>query len=322
MAVYTEVADEELQAFIASYAIGALTSCKGIAEGVENSNYLIQTEAGRYILTLYEKRAAPQDLPYFLALMEHLAARGISCPLPVHDREGRTLRELAGKPTALITFLDGVSVRRASIEQCASLGQALARLHVAGESFPRQRANSLSLADWTPLFNVIGARADSIIPGLVGEIGRELAELAQAWPADLLSGVIHADLFPDNVFFLGQQLSGLIDFYFACHDMLAYDIAICLNAWCFEADASFNVTKARALLQAYEGVRPLSGAELDALPTLARGAALRFLLTRSYDWLNTDGKALVKRKDPNEYLRKLRFHRRVKSYRDYGLGEP
>ncbi|MGZ5918019.1 MAG: homoserine kinase, partial [Methyloceanibacter sp.] len=268
MAVYTEVADEELQAFIASYAIGALTSCKGIAEGVENSNYLIQTEAGRYILTLYEKRVAPQDLPYFLALMEHLAARGISCPLPVHDREGRTLGELAGKPAALITFLDGVSVRRASIEQCASLGQALARLHVAGESFPQQRANSLSLAGWTPLFNVIGARADSIIPGLAGEIGRELAELTQAWPADLLSGVIHADLFPDNVFFLGPRLSGLIDFYFACNDMLAYDIAICLNAWCFEADASFNVTKARALLQTYDGVRPLSGAELDALPTL------------------------------------------------------
>jgi homoserine kinase type II len=321
MAVYTEVADDELEAFIASYAIGALTSCKGIAEGVENSNYLIHTEAGRYILTLYEKRVAPQDLPFFLALMEHLAARGINCPLPVHDREGRTLRQLAGRPAALITFLDGVSVRRASIEQCASLGQALARLHVAGESFSLRRANSLSLAGWAPLFNAIGDRADTIIPGLAGEIGRELDDLQANWPADLPQGVIHADLFPDNVFFLGPRVSGLIDFYFACNDMLAYDIAICLNAWCFEADASFNVTKARALLQAYEGVRPLSGAELDALPRLARGAALRFLLTRSYDWLNTDGEALVKRKDPNEYLRKLRFHRRVKSYRDYGLGE-
>ncbi len=321
MAVYTEVADEELEAFIASYAIGALTSCKGIAEGVENSNYLIHTEAGRYILTLYEKRVAPQDLPYFLALMEHLAARRINCPLPVRDREGRTLRQLAGKPAALITFLDGVSVRRASIEQCASLGEALARFHVAGESFPLRRANSLSLADWAPLFNAIGARADTIIPGLAKEIGRELDDLQANWPAGLPEGVIHADLFPDNVFFLGAQVSGLIDFYFACNDMLVYDIAICLNAWCFEADASFNVTKARALLQAYESVRPLSGAELDALPRLARGAALKFLLTRSYDWLNTNGEALVKRKDPNEYLRKLRFHRRVKSYRDYGLGE-
>jgi homoserine kinase type II len=321
MAVYTEVADEELEAFIASYAIGALTSCKGIAEGVENSNYLIHTEAGRYILTLYEKRVAPQDLPYFLALMEHLAARGINCPLPVRDREGRTLRQLAGKPAALVTFLDGVSVRRASIEQCASLGEALARFHVSGESFPLRRANSLSLAGWASLFAAIGDRADTIIPGLAKEIGRELDDLHAGWPAGLPEGVIHADLFPDNVFFLGSRVSGLIDFYFACNDMLAYDIAICLNAWCFEADASFNITKARALLQAYESVRPLTGDELDALPRLARGAALRFLLTRSYDWLNTDGEALVKRKDPNEYLRKLRFHRRVKSYRDYGLGE-
>lgn len=321
MAVYTEVADEELDAFIKSYDIGALTSCKGIAEGVENSNYLVQTEAGRYILTLYEKRVAPKDLPYFLALMEHLAARGIRCPLPVHDREGRTLRKLAGRPAALINFLDGVSVRRASIEQCASLGKALARLHVAGESFRQTRANSLSLSDWGPLANAIGERADTVIRGLAAEIGKELAYLDKAWPLDLPQGVIHADLFPDNVFFLGQEVSGLIDFYFACTDMLAYDIAICLNAWCFESDASFNITKARAFLQAYEGVRPLKANELAALPTLARGAALRFLLTRSYDWLNTDGEALVKRKDPNEYLRKLRFHRKVKSYRDYGLGE-
>jgi len=321
MAVYTEVADEELAAFIAGYGIGALTSCKGIAEGVENSNYLIQTEAGRYILTLYEKRVAREDLPYFLALMEHLAARGISCPLPVHDREGRNLRELAGRPAALITFLDGVSVRRAGIEQCGSLGEALARLHLAGADFPLQRANSLSLSGWPPLFASIADRADDIIPGLRGEVTRELAELDQCWPEGLPEGVIHADLFPDNVFFLGSGVSGLIDFYFACNDMLAYDVAVCLNAWCFETDGSFNVTKARSLLQAYEGVRPLAAAELEALPTLARGAALRFLLTRSYDWLNTDGEALVKRKDPNEYLRKLRFHRGVKSYRDYGLGE-
>ena len=321
MAVYTEVADEELDAFIASYDIGALTSCKGIAEGVENSNYLVQTEAGRYILTLYEKRVAPKDLPYFLALMEHLAARGIRCPLPVHDREGRNLRKLAGRPAALINFLDGVSVRRASIEQCASLGKALGRLHVAGESFAQTRANSLSLPGWGPLANAIGERADTIIRGLAGEIGKELAHLDKAWPRDLPQGVIHADLFPDNVFFLGQEVSGMIDFYFACTDMLAYDIAICLNAWCFESDASFNITKARAFLQAYEGVRLLNADELAALPTLARGAALRFLLTRSYDWLNTDGEALVKCKDPNEYLRKLRFHRKVKSYRDYGLGE-
>jgi len=321
MAVYTDVSDEELDAFIGSYAIGALTSFKGIAEGVENSNYLVHTESGRYILTLYEKRVARQDLPYFLALMEHLAARGITCPLPVHDRQGNTLKELAGRPAALITFLDGLWVRRPGIEHCAGLGEALGRFHVGGGDFPMHRANSLSLPGWRALFASIGSGADKVTPGLAAEIEKELRHLGERWPAGLPQGVIHADLFPDNVFFLGDKLSGLIDFYFACNDMLAYDVAVCLNAWCFEADGSFNVTKARALLQAYESVRPLSAAELEWLPTLARGAALRFLLTRTYDLLNTDANALVKTKDPNEYLRKLRFHQRVKSYRDYGLGE-
>src|SRR5512143_432946 len=321
MAVYTDVSDEELEDFIASYAIGALTSFKGIAEGVENSNYLVHTESGRYILTLYEKRVRREDLPYFLGLMQHLVARAISCPLPVKDRAGRTLKELAGRPAALITFLEGLWVRRPNIEHCHALGDALAHFHLAGADFPMFRANDLSLPGWRPLVQAIGAGADEVVPGLAAEIDKELAYLEQRWPFDLPEGVIHADLFPDNVFFLGDKVSGLIDFYFACNDTLAYDVAVCLNAWCFEPDGSFNVTKARAMLQAYEGVRPLSEAELKWLPTLARGAALRFLLTRTYDWLNTDEGALVRTKDPNEYLRKLRFHQRVKSYRDYGLGK-
>jgi homoserine kinase type II len=321
MAVYTDVSDEELQAFIATYDIGALTSFKGIAEGVENSNYLVHTEGGPYILTLYEKRVRPEDLPYFLALMEHLAARGISCPLPVKDREGRALKELAERPAALISFLEGVWVRRPSLAHCTGLGQALARFHLAGADFPMRRANSLGLPGWKALFASIGNSADEVVRGLAGEIEREFGYLEASWPSGLPEGVIHADLFPDNVFFLGDRVSGLIDFYFACNDLIAYDVAICLNAWCFEPDASFNVTKARALLQAYERERKLTEAELTALPTLARGAALRFLLTRTYDLLNTDRNALVRTKDPNEYLRKLRFHQRVKSYRDYGLGE-
>ena len=321
MAVYTDVSDEELENFIDSYAIGALTSFKGIAEGVENSNYLVHTESGPYILTLYEKRVSREDLPYFLALMEHLAARGISCPLPVKDRDGRTLKQLAGRPAALITFLEGLWVRRPNIEHCAGLGEALARFHLAGADFPMSRANSLSLPGWRALFASIGASADKVKPGLNGVIEKELRYLESHWTDDVPAGVIHADLFPDNVFFLGDKVSGLIDFYFACNDMLAYDVAVCLNAWCFEPDGSFNVTKARALLQAYEQVRPLSQAEFERLPTLARGAALRFLLTRTYDLLNQDANALVKTKDPNEYLRKLRFHQRVKSAREYGLGE-
>ena len=321
MAVYTDVSDEELESFIRSYDIGAVTSFKGIAEGVENSNYLVHTETGPYILTLYEKRVSLGDLPYFLALMEHLASRGITCPLPVHDREGRNLKELAGRPAALITFLEGLWVRRPDIEHCAGLGRALAGFHVASADFPLHRANSLSLPGWRTLFGEIGKGADEVTPGLSTEITKELRHLEGAWPSQLPQGVIHADLLPDNVFFLSDKVSGLIDFYFACNDTLAYDVAVCLNAWCFETDASFNVTKARALLQAYEKVRPLSTLELRDLPTLARGAALRFLLTRTYDLLNTDENALVKTKDPNEYLRKLRFHQRVKSYRDYGLKE-
>jgi homoserine kinase type II len=320
MAVYTDVSDEELETFIGTYQIGALTSFKGIAEGVENSNYLVHTESGPYILTLYEKRVSPKDLPYFLALMEHLAARGINCPLPVRDREGRSLKELAGRPAALITFLEGLWVRRPAIEHCEGLGGALAQFHLAGKEFPMQRANDLSLPGWQTLFASIGSGADKVKSGLWPVIETELRHLEGHWPKDLPAGVIHADLFPDNVFFLGDKISGLIDFYFACNDMLAYDVAVCLNAWCFESDGSFNITKARALLQAYESVRLLTEAEFELLPTLARGAALRFLLTRTYDWLNTDANALVKTKDPNEYLRKLRFHQRVKSAREYGLG--
>ena len=321
MAVYTDVSDEELEAFIASYDIGALTSFKGIAEGVENSNYLVHTAAGPFILTLYEKRVRRDDLPYFLALMEHLAARGISCPLPVKDREGRMLRELAGRPAALISFLEGLWVRRPGIEHCAGLGQSLAKFHLGGLDFPMHRPNDLSLGGWQALFAAIKDSADGVIPGLKDEIARELRHLEANWEGGLPQGVIHADLFPDNVFFLDDKVSGLIDFYFACNDMLAYDVAVCLNAWCFEPDGSFNVTKARAMLQAYESERALTEPELAALPLLARGAALRFLLTRTYDYLNTDENALVKTKDPNEYLRKLRFHQRVKSYRDYGLGK-
>lgn len=321
MAVYTEVSDEELAVFIASYDLGDLLSCKGIAEGVENTNYLVRTSAGPHILTLYEKRVAREDLPYFLGLMEHLSDAGITCPVPVRDRSGEMLRELAGRPAAIVTFLDGIWIRRPQPEHCAELGAALAKMHLAGQEFSLERANSLSVSAWRPLYGEFGKQANDIASGLAEEIERELDDLEKIWPADLPNGVIHADLFPDNVFFLGEKLSGFIDFYFACNDMLAYDIAICLNAWCFEADNSFNITKARALLAAYSDARALTHAEFDALPILARGAALRFLLTRVYDWLNTSEDAFVRPKDPGEYLRKLRFHRGVESAREYGLGE-
>jgi homoserine kinase type II len=321
MAVYTEVSDDELAAFVASYGMGTLLSYKGIAEGVENTNYLLHTEKGPIFLTLYEKRVDPADLPFFLGLMEHLANAGLNCPTPVRDAQGRMLRTLAGRPAALVTFLEGVWIRRPQPRHCAAVGKALARLHVAGRSFGMTRANGLGLVGWRPLFEHFEARADEIVPGLATTIRQELDFLEAHWPVGLEQGVIHADLFPDNVFFLGDTLSGLIDFYFACNDALAYDIAVTLNAWCFESDHSFNVTKGQALLKGYGSVRPLSPAEREALPLLARGAALRFLLTRAYDWLHTSSNALVNRKDPGEFLRRLKFHCGVRSAGEYGLLE-
>jgi homoserine kinase type II len=318
MAVYTDVNDEELARFIAAYGLGELLSYKGIAEGVENTNYLVQTTAGTYILTLYEKRVDPKDLPFFLGLMEHLSARGVTCPLPVRDSAGRVLNELAGRRAALITFLEGVWPKRPKVEHCLAVGKALARLHLAGQDFGLSRANALGVHGWRPLFAKFSARAEEITPGLTELIEAELRHLESEWPWQLPQGVVHADLFPDNVFFVGSRLSGLIDFYFACNDALAYDIAVCLNAWCFENNFEFNVTKGRALLKGYDSVRRLSAEERNAMPILARGAAMRFLLTRSFDWLNTPKDALVARKDPLDYVRRLRFHQSVAHVGDYG----
>jgi homoserine kinase type II len=319
MAVYTDVPDDELRAFVGEYEIGEVVSCKGIAEGVENSNFLLRTASGTFILTLYEKRVAPRDLPFFIGLMEHLASAGIACPTPVHGRDGVALRVLCGRPAAIVTFLDGMWPRRIKPFHCAALGGALAALHRASASFTMSRQNTLSLAGWRELFEACRDRADEISPGLTVELARELDGLEAAWPRDLPSGVIHADLFPDNVFFRDEAVSGIIDFYFACTDFFAYDVAICLNAWCFEADFSFNVTKARLLLSSYRAARPFSETEMAALPLLARGSALRFLLTRLYDRLNHTPGAMVRPKDPLEYLHKLRFHRGVAGPRAYGL---
>jgi homoserine kinase type II len=322
MAVYTDVAAEDLAEFLKGYDIGELLSYKGIAEGVENSNFLMHTTTGAYILTLYEKRVAADDLPYFLSLMAHLAERGVRCPQPARNRNGEVYSTLAGRPAAIINFLEGMWPRRPNAAHCSGVGGALAKMHLAGRDFPLFRKNPLSVAGWWPLFDLAAARADGVQHGLRDFIARELEHLEACWPAGLPEGVIHADLFPDNVFFLGDRLSGLIDFPFSCNDILAYDVAICLNAWCFEPDHSFNVTKARALLNAYGRERQLSDAEQQALPLLARGAALRFLLTRLVDFLNVPAGALVKPKEPLEYVRKLRFQQSVKSLRDYGVTHP
>lgn len=319
MAVYTDISETEIQAFMAGYALGEVLSYRGIAEGVENSNFMLHMSEGPFILTLYEKRVDPRDLPFFLGLMEHLAERGVRCPLPVHRRDGQVIGEIGGRPAAVVTFLEGIWPRRPRTFHCKAVGEALAGLHTAGRDFALRRPNALSITAWQPLWEKCLAGSGGLAHELRGEVEAELAFLQSAWPADLPEGVVHADLFPDNVFFLDQELSGLIDFYFACNDKFAYDLAICLNAWCFEKDNSFNLTKGTALLSGYMSVRPLEEGELKALPVFARGSALRFMLTRLYDWENTPAGSLVVKKDPLEYMNRLRFHRAVKSATEYGV---
>ncbi|MBB4288753.1 homoserine kinase type II [Rhizobium leguminosarum] len=319
MAVYTDIAEDDLKWFLTEYDAGTLLSYKGIAEGVENSNFLLHTSKDPLILTLYEKRVEKTDLPFFLGLMQHLSARGLSCPLPLPRRDGALLGSLSGRPAALISFLEGMWLRKPEARHCREVGRALAEMHVAGDGFELKRSNALSIDGWRGLWEKSAERAGEVEPGLQTEIRGELDFLAAAWPKSLPAGVIHADLFPDNVFFLGDELSGLIDFYFACNDLLAYDVSICLNAWCFEKDGAYNITKGTAMLAGYQSVRPLSGEEIAALPVLSRGSALRFFLTRLYDWLTTPEGAMVTKKDPLEYLRKLRFHRQIGSAAEYGL---
>lgn len=321
MAVYTQVSTAEASRFLGDYALGDLQALIGIRQGVENSNFRLETSEGRYILTLYEKRVRERDLPFFIGLMEHLAACGLPCPSPIKGRDGQALRRLNDRPAAIISFLEGRAPERITPDICRAVGQGLARVHVAGQGMKLRRDNALRLPAWVDLFANCAARADEVKPGLAAQVEKELDFLLTRWPNALPEGVIHADLFPDNVFFDGDALCGLIDFYFACNDFLAYDLAITMNAWCFEREVAFNVTKAQAMMQGYEGIRPLSAAEREAMPVLARGAALRFLLTRLYDWLNQVPGALVKAKNPLEYLSRLNFHQQVSSASAYGVGQ-
>ncbi|MEI9992305.1 MAG: homoserine kinase [Rhizomicrobium sp.] len=319
MAVYTDVSFEELETLLGDYDLGQPLSFKGIAEGVENSNFHLQTDRGAYFLTLYEKRVSEADLPFFLGLMEHLAARGIACPQPIRRRDGGQWSTLNGRPAALVTFLNGLSLKRPDAVHCAAAGAALARMHAAGVGFAIARPNALGPGGWGELALKTEAGADGIEAGLRDLIADSHRDIVANWPKGLPGGVIHADLFPDNVLFMNAEVSGLIDFYFACNDAYAYDLAVMLNAWCFESDGGFNVTKSASLIGAYRRERELTGAEIAALPVLSAGAALRFLLTRLYDRLNHDPNALVRPKDPRDFSRRLRFHRKVRNATEYGL---
>ena len=328
MAVYTRIEDDKLREFLAEYAVGELAACHPIAEGVENSNYRLDVRSSsgdlvHYILTLYEKRVNPQELPFFIGLMEHLAAGGVSCPIPIKARDGQALRRLAGKPAAMVSFLSGKSLDgrklRFTPHHLQQLGGAVAQMHAAGQGFSLQRPNDLSLAGWQKLAAATAAEAHQISPDLAAIIAAEYTYLAQNWPQNLPYGVIHADLFPDNVFFSAGIYSGVIDFYFACNDFLAYELAVLLNSWCFDCpDFSFNSDNARALIAGYQTLRPLHPIEIENMIILARGAALRFLLTRLYDWINHPPGALVERKDPREYQGKLKFFQQARLEQIFG----
>lgn len=309
MAVYTHIGEAALRAFLSNYEIGSLISFKGIAAGVENSNYVLETTSAHFILTLYEKRVDPSDLPFYLGLMSHLSSNGFPCPLPVADQEGRVIKTLEGRPAAIVTFLNGYDLQAIKTDHCWQLGAAMARMHEAGKDFPQTRQNDLSISGWHELRGKCAGQLEAHFPGLEKLIDEELATLSTLWPDALPQGAIHADLFPDNVFFLDEEFAGVIDFYFACTDALAYDLAVAANAWCFNEGHVFSPALYEALLQGYERVRPLESEEKQALPLLCRGAALRFLLTRAHDWVFPQEGALVVAKNPLDYEKRLKHWR-------------
>lgn len=319
MAVYTNVSREQIEILLESYNIGKLTKYVEIEQGVENSNFFLYTETGKYILTIYEKRVKAEDIPFYLNFMEHLNVKHFPAPLPIKNKNDRSLNIIADKPCAVISFLQGKFQSDIRNNHLEDLGENLANMHLASLDFPMKLGNNFSLESWYDLFDKVKDKADDFKLGIADYIQANLNYLSDKWPYDIPVGVIHGDLFPDNVFFENDKLVGVIDYYFACNDILIYDLAICLNAWCFESHNEFNVTKAKRFLKSYNQSRKITQKELNALPIVASGSALRFLLTRLYDWLNHDEKAIVKPKDPLEYLEKLRFHNGIISYKEYGI---
>lgn len=313
MAVYTQVPAESLAAFLARYDVGELVSAKGIAEGVENSNYLVDTTKGRFILTLYEKRVDAGDLPYFMDLLAHLDAKGLKVPPAIVDRDGIAIQTLEGRPACLIKFLSGVSLSHPTPAQAEAAARAMAEMHMAVADFAQDRPNSMGIDSWWPLLERCGHSLDQIAPGLHDDLRAALDRVLNAWPRDGFDRcAIHADLFPDNVLMLGDTVTGLIDFYFACTDLRVYDLAVMHSAWSFDASGSeYHPKVGDALLRGYESRFPLSETERAAFPLLASGACIRFALSRAFDWLNTPADALVTRKDPLAYVRRLHHYERL-----------
>lgn len=310
MAVYTQVSAEALSAFLQGFDVGELVSAKGIAEGVENSNYLVETTRDRFILTLYEKRVSADDLPYFMALLDHLATKGLPVPPAIKDREGREIHELGGRPACLIRFLPGVSLGHPTPAQALAAGDALGTLHRAVADFERRRENTMGQPTWQALYERCGTSLDDIAAGLHRDLGFAIGDLAATWDRDRLDRcAIHADLFPDNVLMLGDRVTGLIDFYFACDDIRLYDLAVMHAAWAFDLTGErYDDAVGKALIEGYSRHFPLNDREHAAFGDLAVGACIRFTLSRAFDWLNTPAGAMVTRKDPLAFWRRLKVY--------------
>ncbi len=321
MAVYTKVTAEEMNDFIAKYDVGKIALYQGIREGIENTNYLVKTDSEKYILTIFEKRSIPEELPFFMDLLDYLHDYGINCPTPVKDKRGNAIRYLCDKPACLSRFLYGSSTTSPNFANCRSLGKVMAKLHEATGGFPQTRENQLGIRHLRPLFDTFKDKLDDLIPNVRDEIEKALEKAETEWPDndELPRGIIHGDLFPDNVFFTDNKISGIIDFFFACNDFYAYEMAIAINAWCFEKDFDFNVTKTRNLVAGYNSIRQLSKEELHYLPLFMLGSALRFFMTRAHDSFVNNDNALVVPKDPVEYLKKIRFHLHINNYHEYGI---
>ena len=320
MAVYTKLSEEQLKNFFLKYNLGKLLNYKEIREGIENTNYFINTEKGKFILTLYEKRVDEKDLPFFISLMKNLFDKNFLSPQPIINKNGNYISEISGKKAAVVSFLEGNAKKVLNPENCHQVGINTAKLHLITKNLSGKRQNKLSIDSWREIYNKVKKNCSKIHPNLPDIIEKNLDIIEKKWPKNIPSGIIHADLFPDNIFFKGNNLSGIIDYYFSCNDFYAFEIAICLNALCFEGkneNLSFNVTKAKKFIDGYSSLRKLSEEEKESLKILCQGAAIRFLLTRVFDYLNLIEGAIVKIKDPVEYLKRLEFHNSVKNYQDY-----
>ena len=320
MAIYTKLSENNLKEFFLKYNLGKLLNYKGIQEGIENTNYFIQTDKGKFILTVYEKRVEEKDLPFFMGLMKNLFDANFPSPEPIINKNGNYVTEISGKKAAVVSFLDGSAKKNLNPNDCHKVGVQAAKLHLITKNLIVKRENKLSVNSWRKIYKKVQKDCSRIHLNLAKTIEKNLDEIENNWPKNIPSGIIHADLFPDNIFFKNDKLTGIIDFYFSCYDFYVFEIAICLNALCFEGqkeNLSFNVTKAKKFIDGYSSIKKLTEEEKKSLKILCQGAAMRFLLTRVFDYLNLTEGALVKIKDPIEYLKRLEFHNSVKDYQDY-----